>query len=101
MILADSTNEIKGLPADSPELQTLEAVRTAAEAKALLSETLCAMESEVPAVKLDGEGGVELAMAVLKAIRQVDPEGMDGQLGRWRARCERVLNRALEGNADV
>lgn len=79
VILTDTINELEGLPpaAEDPARETLREVRNAAEARALLGETLSAMESEDPAVDLEGEGAVDLGTAILKAIRKVDGEGWE------------------------
>ncbi|CZT24165.1 uncharacterized protein RCC_09882 [Ramularia collo-cygni] len=101
MILGVGADEMEGLPAESEfedaTIEMLKAIRGSAEAKAILGETLCSMESEAPPLSPDGEGAVERAMAVLKAIRAVDVEGAEGHLVMWRERCERVLRKALEG----
>jgi hypothetical protein len=62
------------------------------------------MEAEVPRIDVegDGEGGVELAMAVLKAVRAVDPDGWDkGSTRVWRERCERVLKEAAISETSI
>lgn len=97
-ILGVGADELRGLPADAesedPARAMLEAVRGSAEAKAILGEAFCAMESE--GLTLEGEGGVELATAAFKAVRAVDPERGEGNLEMWRGRCERVLRKAME-----
>lgn len=99
-VLGVGAAELKGLPSDvdseDSARESLKAVRSAAEVKAIVSETLCAMSFEDPPVSLEAEGGVELSMAILKALRAVDPESEEGNLEVWRGMYARVLRKALD-----
>jgi hypothetical protein len=98
-ILGDARNELQGLfEPENAASASLSAVRGIAESRAILSEALCTMESENPAVRLE-ESEVELGMALLRALRAVDPEASDRGFGVWRGRCERVLRKAVAGQA--
>lgn len=97
-ILGDAKNELQGLSEpENAASASLSAVRGIAESRAILSEALCTMESEDPAVRLE-DSGVELGMALLRALIAVDPEGSDRAFGVWRGRCEKVLRKAIDGS---